>query len=199
MSASFPTPITITKGDLFRLRLTFSDQAAARSHRVVAVSVAGGVWTLLGDVRTTFAVGKLFAIRDNTLPAANQVYTVTAVALSGANTAVTVASIPTGATASGNATRAENSPLDLSDYTITSQIRAAASTSGELLATFTVDDTDAADGVIVLELSAETTAGLSFSRAFWDVLLVPDSGDPPLRFPSPAGGVRLAEGVTAHA
>jgi len=61
--------------------------------------------------------------------------------------------------------------LDVSDYTFQAQIRAT-DTSSTVIATFTIDTTDAATGNIVLSLTAAQTLALTAGSYFWDLRCV---------------------------
>ncbi len=62
----------------------------------------------------------------------------------------------------------DGDPVNLVGRTFLSQIRTAAG-DPDPLATFTIDATDAATGVIRLSLSAAVTGGLQPGNAVWDV------------------------------
>lgn len=59
-------------------------------------------------------------------------------------------------------------PIDVSTRTYAAQVRQMPK-STTILATFSVDMTNAATGVVVLTLSAATTAALDVTHAVWDV------------------------------
>lgn len=59
-----------------------------------------------------------------------------------------------------------NSPLDVSSWTITAQIRRRASSSTAI--DFTVDMTDAAEGLVSISISPEDAASLSLTNV-WDL------------------------------
>jgi hypothetical protein len=72
-------------------------------------------------------------------------------------------------------THDDDTPLDLSAYTVLAQIRATRD-SADVLATFTVDDSRASDGVLRIRLDAAQTV-LDVARAYWDLQLTrPDDG-----------------------
>mgnify|MGYP000210929864 CR=1 FL=1 len=69
----------------------------------------------------------------------------------------------------------DSQPIDMSDGDYSAQVRKTA-TSSTLLAEFTVDDSDAADGEIVLTLDAEDTAELP-AVCVWDFQRVTGAGE----------------------
>lgn len=64
--------------------------------------------------------------------------------------------------------------LDLTGYMFRAQIRD--SIDGDVIATMTVDDSDAANGVITRSLTATQTAALAAARAAWDLELTSPDG-----------------------
>jgi hypothetical protein len=61
----------------------------------------------------------------------------------------------------------DDGPIDVSGRTYAAQIKVSSSDE-DPLATFNVDMSDAADGVVVCSLSATTTTGLSPLNGVWD-------------------------------
>lgn len=65
-------------------------------------------------------------------------------------------------------TDAAGAPLDVSAYAFTAQIRSLSQGgTGEPLAEFTIDDSQAATGIVVLSLAATETADLA--AGYWDL------------------------------
>lgn len=63
-----------------------------------------------------------------------------------------------------------SAPLDVSNRTWAAQVRSDPSSSGSPDATFSVDTTSAATGIIVLALTTTATAALQPGRAYrWDL------------------------------
>jgi hypothetical protein len=66
----------------------------------------------------------------------------------------------------------DNVALDLSSYTITAEIRSADSYSSDLIIALTIDDSDKANGNIVISLTEETTGEIDNASGYWDMLFV---------------------------
>lgn len=64
-------------------------------------------------------------------------------------------------------------PRDLSDYTFRAQIRERPENSMDLIVEFAIDETDKADGIIVLSLSANQTR---IPPGYWDLEATLDDG-----------------------
>lgn len=75
--------------------------------------------------------------------------------------------------------QADGTPLDLTGYTVKSQIRDKASQDGNLIAEFTdaFFDSDPTTGTIVLTLSDTETAAIVQQSGYYDVLLVDAADD----------------------
>lgn len=63
---------------------------------------------------------------------------------------------------------ANNAPLDVSAYTFTAEIRDRSEGGAQVYATFTVDMTQAATGIITLHLAAADTR-IKTDVAYWDL------------------------------
>jgi len=70
----------------------------------------------------------------------------------------------------------DDTPMDLTGYTVKAQIRASRDTTSTLIADFTVRIDDPTTGDIYLELTDTVTAGLTATRAYYDLLLTDPSG-----------------------
>lgn len=188
--------------------------ASATTYSATAVDTSTDSWTVSGDRLLVFYRGQQFFVTGNAGAAANKQYTVKYAYYNGSSTVIVCEEdIPTAATASGSlyvpriaasATasgmirRAANDPVDLADYTITAQVRDAKSNSGNLIASFTVVETDEAGGEFELRLSAATTATLTAGVYWWDCKLDGGSGTVPLRIPSGGfGQLRVRDRITS--
>ena len=188
--------------------------ASATTYAATAVDTSTDSWTVSGDRLLVFYRGQQFFVTGNAGAASNKQYTVKYSYLSGSSTVIVceedipstatvsgslyVPRIPASATAGGVIRRVANDPLDLADYTITAQIRAGKSNSSDLIANFTVVETDAAAGEFELRLAAATTADLEAGVYYWDCKLDGGSGTVPLRIPSGGfGQLRVRDRVTS--
>jgi len=66
--------------------------------------------------------------------------------------------------------------MDLTGYTIKSQIRARKNRTSDLLVEFTITTPDPTDGKVYLKLTDTQTADLTQSNGFYDILLTSPSG-----------------------
>lgn len=62
-----------------------------------------------------------------------------------------------------------DAPLDVSGSTFTAAVKADLRATTEVAASFTVDDTDAATGTLVLTMPAVSSSELTPGRWFWDL------------------------------
>lgn len=65
----------------------------------------------------------------------------------------------------------DDTPLDLSDYTIKSQIRVKAGLTEEKIADFGVDIPSPTDGTFTLSLSDADTRDIVYKKGYYDVVL----------------------------
>lgn len=160
--------LQIIQGQTFAQSLQITDNASAQNFEIAAVSTAAKTFTLYGDARAWFVQDREVQITGN-VPAANTRYTVASLATYalGKTTVTVTESIPSNAVNRGSMRCAEDNPVDLTGYTVTSVIRDTH--GGIVLDTFAVAVTDAALGKLTLSLTAAQTAAVTWARGVYDV------------------------------
>lgn len=181
------------------------------SFSIIAIETLNDTITVSGDQRLFFPNLSSFIMTGNTGNVlANKEYDVDYAYYNGTNTIIrTVQDVPQGATVTGSLIKTTipsrssssgyvrplfNKEVDITDYTITSQIRTS---GGDLVDTFTVTKTSATEGLFELSLTGNQTNALELNSIYeWDVLI--DRGDDdPIRIPEGSDGkLRVRNGVT---
>lgn len=70
----------------------------------------------------------------------------------------------------------DDTPIDLSGATLKAQIREQSSSASALIAEFTIDTAQAANGDIYLTLNDGQTAAITQSKGYYDILVTDASG-----------------------
>ena len=68
-------------------------------------------------------------------------------------------------------TDGDDVPLNLSAYTITAEIRKEESYASDLIAAFTVDVSDSANGNVTISFTETETAAIDNASGYWDMLM----------------------------
>lgn len=74
-------------------------------------------------------------------------------------------------------TDGDNNALNLSAYTISAEIRKELSYTSDLVGTFNIDVSDAANGNITIYFNETETAAIAEGNGFWDMLFESVGGD----------------------
>lgn len=167
---------TIQKGATVEELLQLTDDVSSLLFGIMFVDVGTSLVKVDQDQTDVFRVNDVVEIRGN-IAAANRRYTVGAVSYNAGllETSVTLSpTLPAGTKVLGTIKRVVNTPIDLTGYAISSEIRNRP--GGDLLSAFTMTITSAAEGKVTLGMTAVQTAALAWTRGLYDIKFVrPDT------------------------
>jgi hypothetical protein len=190
--------------------LTTITVAANANDNIASVNAVNNTISITGDVRIKYAPAGILYVTGNTLAAANREYSIRSSTYNGTSTVIeTVQDIPASAANDGTivvpaiSPRITNTgylqpvasvPINISAYTIESDIRTAY--NGDLLVSFTVTKSDTVTGKFTLSLTANETGAIPKGISVYDILITPSAGLP-YRIPGDGGArINFVDAVT---